>query len=93
MKDVVPLGLLARLCLAWGLWLVATSGPLLAQGGQATISGTVTDSLTNEPLPFANVFVANTTLGTSANAEGRFVLPPAGANLVGVLFGLPTPPI
>jgi hypothetical protein len=47
---------------------------------QATLSGTVRDSLTQKPLPFASVFLANTTLGATTNEQGEFVLArvPAG---------------
>ena len=43
-------------------------------GAQATITGQVCDSLTQAPLPFASVFLANTTRGTTTDAEGRFRL-------------------
>jgi CarboxypepD_reg-like domain len=38
------------------------------------IKGTVTDANSNETLPFANVFVANTTFGTSTDASGNYEL-------------------
>lgn len=48
---------------------------------QATLSGTVRDSLTQQPLPFASVFLANTTLGATTNEQGQFQLKnvPAGS--------------
>lgn len=39
----------------------------------AQIKGRVTDE-NNEPLPFASVYLKNTTIGTSANSEGEFML-------------------
>lgn len=42
---------------------------------QATLTGTVRDSLTQQPLPFAGVFLVNTTLGATADARGHYVLP------------------
>lgn len=47
---------------------------------QVTLSGTVRDSLTRQPLPFASVFLANTTRGATTDAQGRYTLPgvPAG---------------
>ncbi|GAB3652417.1 hypothetical protein GCM10027594_27020 [Hymenobacter agri] len=42
--------------------------------GQVSVSGQVRDSLTQAPLPFASVFLANTSLGTTTDAEGRFRL-------------------
>lgn len=52
------------------------------QSGAApvTLSGTVRDSLTRQPLSFASVFLANTTRGVTTDAQGRYTLPnvPAG---------------
>ena len=42
--------------------------------GQHTITGIVLDSLTQEPLPSATVYVNGTTLGTATDADGRFEL-------------------
>ena len=39
-----------------------------------TITGQVTDSQTNEPLPFVNVFISNTTKGTQTDVKGNFTL-------------------
>lgn len=47
-------------------------GKGLAQTSQ--IQGKVIDSKTLEPLPFANIFLPNTTIGTTSNANGEFVL-------------------
>ncbi len=66
------LGLLARRCFAWLLALLLLPATCWAQ---ASISGQVRDSVTHSPLPFASVFLANTTLGTTTDAEGRFRLP------------------
>ena len=65
-----------RAVLAGLFWLL----PLLANA-QAALSGTVLDSLTHQPLPFASVFLATTTLGTTTNEQGTFVLErvPAGS--------------
>ena len=41
-----------------------------SQTGQ--INGKVLDSKTQEPLPFANVFINNTTIGVAADANGDF---------------------
>ncbi|HEY4322753.1 MAG TPA: DUF5686 and carboxypeptidase regulatory-like domain-containing protein [Mucilaginibacter sp.] len=40
---------------------------------QVTISGRVTDE-NNKAIPFASVYLKNTTKGTSANSEGRYIL-------------------
>ena len=42
--------------------------------GQSTIRGIVIDSLTQEPLPLATVYVNATTQGTTTDADGRFEL-------------------
>lgn len=40
---------------------------------RTTVKGTVTDQK-NEPIPFASINVANSSLGTAANADGHFSL-------------------
>ena len=42
--------------------------------GQNTVCGVVLDSLTNEPLPSATVYVNGTIQGTSTDLDGRFEL-------------------
>ena len=37
---------------------------------QGSVSGTVTDGLTNNPLPGANVFIEGTGYGSAADADG-----------------------
>lgn len=41
---------------------------------QAIFKGTIVDFETEEPIPFATVFLANTTLGTSTDEQGEFSL-------------------
>jgi hypothetical protein len=59
--------------------LVASWLPRLV-AAQTSISGIVRDSLTQQPLPFASVFLANTTLGATTSEQGNFTFPrvPAG---------------
>ncbi len=59
----------------------AASTPMVGQELGA-LRGTVSDSLTQEPLPFLNIFVNNTTMGTASNPDGSFELKnlPAGYN-------------
>lgn len=48
--------------------------------GAQVISGTVRDSVTRQPLAFASVFLANTTIGVTTTEQGAFEFPkvPAG---------------
>src|SRR5690606_31605189 len=39
-----------------------------------TVSGVVTEKGTGLPLPFANIFINNSTLGDATGAEGKFVI-------------------
>lgn len=68
MKKILLLIILACFC---------TEGSLAA-----IVQGIVTDEK-GEPLPFATVSIAGTTLGTSCNAEGKYMLTiPAGTHTV-----------
>lgn len=51
-----------------------------AARGQIRLDGQVRDARTQQPLPFATVFLANTTHGTTTDSTGRFALAdlPAG---------------
>ncbi|MEZ2334063.1 DUF5686 and carboxypeptidase regulatory-like domain-containing protein [Mucilaginibacter sp. RCC_168] len=62
--------LLFALFLSWG-------APLFAQ--QFTISGKITDEQ-NKPVPFASIYVKNTSKGTSANSEGVYQLQLSAGN-------------
>jgi len=48
--------------------------------GQGRLTGVVQDSVTHQPLAFASVFLANTTLGVTTTEQGTFEFPrvPAG---------------
>ena len=49
--------------------------PVLASAQDAqTVTGSVSDMSTGEPLPGVNISVAGTTIGTSSDAEGQFEL-------------------
>ena len=43
-------------------------------GQPAIITGSITDSKTNEPLPLATVFINNTTISTASQENGRYTL-------------------
>lgn len=67
------------------VWLV---GSVHAQTGQ--LRGRIFDSKTSEPLPFAHVFVNLTTLGTTSDDQGNYVLkglPPGTHELVFSFIG------
>ena len=50
---------------------IAYAAPCFSQG---TVEGRVHDASSGESLPFANVFVNNTTIGVNADENGNFVL-------------------
>jgi len=52
------------------LLVAASASSAAAQGG--TISGTITDAGTNQPLVAAQVFITGTTLGSSTGADGKY---------------------
>lgn len=52
--------------------LILCTNTLLAQSGSATVRGFVYDSGTGEPLPFCNVYLENTTLGTATDIDGIY---------------------
>ena len=63
--------------------------PWLARA-QGKLTGVVQDSATHEPLAFASVFLANTTLGVTTTEQGTFEFPkvPAGTyDVVGSYVG------
>jgi hypothetical protein len=65
--------LLKRFFLLYLLFLFA-SPAIAQQGGAVIISGKVTDDKTGKPLPFANVFINNSTIGTTADENGNYRL-------------------
>ncbi len=54
-----------------GLFLFLVSFSSFAQ---AIFKGTIVDIETEKPIPYASVFLANTTFGTSSDEEGKFSL-------------------
>lgn len=72
-------------------FLFLFSGIFLVHG--QGLKGVVTDSKTNEGLPFANIYIDNTTIGTTSDEKGAFVfqeLPPGFAVLVVSYVGYKT---
>ncbi len=68
MKHIFCLLLLAFGC-------IFSSKLTLAQTPTIEVYGVVKDSLTGEPLPFANVFIASSTIGVSTDNQGKFAFP------------------
>ncbi len=55
--------------------LICLLGLASAARAQSRITGVVEDSVTHQPLAFASVFLANTTLGATTTEEGKFEFP------------------
>src|SRR5450759_267960 len=53
---------------------------------QNTISGTVTDAVTKEPMPGVNVLIKGTTIGTLTGADGKYTLPVPDPNSAILVF-------
>lgn len=69
--------------LAFLCFILAHCTLLKAQTGQ--VSGKILDAKTLEPLPFANIFINNTTIGVAADIQGNYVLkniPPGAQEIV-----------
>jgi hypothetical protein len=59
--------------------------PVFSGYSKAMISGKILDSETGEPLPYTNIFLSNTTIGTTSDRNGFFTLrniPPGYFDLV-----------
>lgn len=52
--------------------------PCIAQQGSAPFTVCITDSLTNEPLPYANILIGSKSLGIASDLKGNFKLPAEG---------------
>lgn len=52
--------------------LLSALVPVILFGQEGTIKGRVFDAVTNEPVPFANLIIFGTTIGTSSDADGNF---------------------
>lgn len=52
--------------------LLLTVGPLLSSAQLTKVMGVVRDAQTQEPIPFANIYFKNTTIGVSAGFDGEF---------------------
>jgi len=48
---------------------------LFSISSAATISGTIRDKKTGEPLPYANIVIAETDIGTASDINGYYIIP------------------
>ncbi len=72
-----------------GIFLFSSNHTLYAQKeSEANIFGHVLDAANNEHLPFVNVYIKGTTLGTATNDNGHYILEhlPVGTHTVVVSF-------
>ncbi|SVB17303.1 uncharacterized protein METZ01_LOCUS170157, partial [marine metagenome] len=44
-----------------------------------TISGTIKDRKTGEPLPYANIVIQDTAIGTASDINGYYIIPSMGS--------------
>ena len=67
---------------------VFTGETSFAQSGKVTLTGKVTDEKNGQPLPFANVFLNNSSIGTNADGNGNYKLAdlPIGTLEIAVTF-------
>ena len=76
-------------CLVGVLFVTLLAAPATAWA-QGSIRGVVQDSVTHQPLPFASVFLANTTFGVTTTEQGEFVfakVPSGSYDVVGSYVG------
>ena len=58
--------------------------PLTGNAQTAILKGRVVDAINNEGIPFANVYIQNTTTGTTTDLEGNFELTDLKAGLYNI---------
>ena len=56
------------------LVVLCASVQLFAQTFTTKVRGTVTDAQTGEPIPFAGIYFKDTTIGITADIDGKFTL-------------------
>ena len=70
------------------LWILFALPMVLSARNDVTISGFVRDAKNGEPLPYVNVFLENTQLGTTTNDRGYYVINQAPAGPHTVIFSM-----
>ena len=80
-REVIFLNLLSLLA-------VFASSAVIAQGEEATLTGTVKDAQSGDPLPGAIVQVQNSGLGASTDLDGKFIIHnvPPGLRTLHVIY-------
>lgn len=60
---------------------------LMSVVARSQVSGMVTDSLTNEPIPFVQIYYEGTTIGTQSDERGRYTISsPEGTKPLSLIF-------
>lgn len=65
-------------------FILALALPFLGNAQTAILKGSVVDAINNEGIPFANVFIQNTTIGTTTDLDGNFELTGLKAGLYNI---------
>jgi hypothetical protein len=65
---------LNKRCIVLLLLMCVTNWMVHGQPSTVTLTGTVIDEQTGEPLPFANVYINNTSIGTTTDEKGTYTL-------------------
>ena len=56
-------------------YLILSISYLFGYVFSASISGTIQDKKTGEPLPYANIVIADTEIGTASDINGYYIIP------------------
>ena len=48
--------------------------PIVVFAQKASLTGKVVDAVSNDPLPFVNIIVSGTSIGTTTDLDGNFIL-------------------
>ncbi|KAF0238479.1 MAG: TonB-dependent receptor [Prolixibacteraceae bacterium] len=55
------------------IFLIIILIPFIGLAQRASLKGRIVDAVSNEPLPFVNIIVSGTTIGTTTDLDGNFV--------------------
>src|SRR5512138_2392349 len=78
---------LSRRAVVVALATALASGTALAQANQVRLTGKITDKQSGQPIPFAQIQIVGTNLGTQTNQQGVYAVRglPAGGHTVRVI--------